>query len=154
MEARFTPEVRAKLSEIAKNRSFSAETRRRIAVAQNGKKRGPRPVEIVEKIAERQRGQPRPNQRGEKHHNWKGGKRPLRNRVEDNRWKTAVVERDGRTCRRCGSTTNLVAHHFKSWDDFPDLRLDVDNGITLCKACHTSVHERNDPAFVHIPGAS
>jgi hypothetical protein len=58
--------------------------------------------------------------------------------------------------RRCGATTKLVAHHFKSWDEFPELRLDVDNGITLCKPCHQSIHASKppDPAFVHIPAAA
>lgn len=51
-------------------------------------------------------------------------------------WRKAVLERDGYKCRTCGSTKYLHAHHIKTWDSHPELRLDIDNGKTLCRTCH------------------
>lgn len=57
-------------------------------------------------------------------------------------WSTAVKERDGRQCQHCGSTKHLHAHHIKQQAMFPELALDLDNGITLCKRCHVLEHRR------------
>ena len=51
-------------------------------------------------------------------------------------WRKAVLERDGHRCRKCGSDRYLHAHHVKTWDAYPELRLDIDNGKTLCRTCH------------------
>ena len=34
----------------------------------------------------------------------------------------------------------LHVHHIKSWANNPDLRLDIDNAITLCVHCHAEAH--------------
>ena len=57
-------------------------------------------------------------------------------------WSTAVKERDGQLCQGCGSVKNLHAHHIKPRAMFPDLSLDLNNGITLCKECHVKEHRR------------
>ncbi|MFA8336337.1 HNH endonuclease [Burkholderia cenocepacia] len=45
-------------------------------------------------------------------------------------------------CTHCGDDKggNLEAHHRKEWAEYPELRFDVSNGITLCRACHWLAH--------------
>lgn len=78
--------------------------------------------------------------RGEKHWNWQGGKynnRHKLNTVEYKQWVSDVFFRDNWTCQTCGIRgTYLQAHHIKSWAHYPDLRFDVNNGVTLCVSCH------------------
>ena len=54
-----------------------------------------------------------------------------------------VLKRDKFTCQMCkkrGKKTRLNVHHIMKWSSAASLRFDVDNGITLCKKCHDSVH--------------
>ena len=57
-------------------------------------------------------------------------------------WRKAVYERDSYTCVVCGDNEggNLQAHHLNGYADFPQQRLDVDNGVTLCNKCHKKYH--------------
>lgn len=56
-------------------------------------------------------------------------------------WSRAVLRRDKRICQKCGTTEGMMhAHHIVGWARAPHLRLDVDNGITLCAACHLATH--------------
>ena len=63
-----------------------------------------------------------------------------RNNYSYRKWREAVLKRDGYKCSLCGSGDNLVAHHIKSFADFPELRLDLGNGTTLCATCHIRLH--------------
>lgn len=59
-------------------------------------------------------------------------------------WRLSVFERDNYTCQCCGDDTggNLVAHHILNYSEHPKLRVDVDNGITLCDIkCHKAFHD-------------
>lgn len=58
-------------------------------------------------------------------------------------WRGNVLLRDGYKCVICGSEDNLEAHHVKPVAKFPDLALDINNGITLCQRCHYEEHNRN-----------
>lgn len=84
--------------------------------------------------------------RGEACHSYKDGRlaerRDQRLSIEYKRWRYDVYLRDGFACRHCGDDRggNLHAHHVKAFADHPDLRLDVDNGITLCEPCHWALH--------------
>lgn len=86
--------------------------------------------------------------RGEKSVNWKGGsserRKNDRRKPEYKDWRIAVFERDGYTCKICGDSKggNLNAHHIKSYSKFPELRLDISNGVTVCKNCHNEIHSR------------
>lgn len=83
---------------------------------------------------------------GEKNPNWKGGITPEnhKQRTSDQykQWRSQVFKRDGYACQKCGDDSggNLQAHHCKSWHANTSLRFDVDNGTTLCKACHILEH--------------
>ena len=81
--------------------------------------------------------------RGDGCHFWKGGIAEkndiLRHRREYKSWRTSVYERDNYTCQCCGSRGNrLNAHHINKFSDYPDLRCNINNGITLCVNCHDS----------------
>lgn len=55
-------------------------------------------------------------------------------------WATLVKLRDGK-CTNCHSEDDLHAHHIKSYKEFPELRYDVNNGMTLCGICHREHHK-------------
>lgn len=56
-------------------------------------------------------------------------------------WRLAVLERDCYKCKRCGfQDLGNHAHHLLGWKDFPALRYDVNNAITLCDSCHAITH--------------
>jgi 5-methylcytosine-specific restriction endonuclease McrA len=58
-------------------------------------------------------------------------------------WALQVKERDCYTCRDCGATDNLHAHHIWPKISHPENALDVVNGTTLCEACHIYEHQLN-----------
>lgn len=57
-------------------------------------------------------------------------------------WRENVYKRDGYKCQTCGTTEKIVPHHIIEWDDAPELRLDVENGLTLCISCHMRHHSK------------
>jgi len=65
----------------------------------------------------------------------------LRHSQQYIRWRDSVYERDCYTCTRCGTKEDIQAHHIKSFDEYPELRFSVENGITLCRSCHTKIHK-------------
>jgi len=42
-------------------------------------------------------------------------------------------------CNKKGKRVRLNVHHIMKWSSASTLRYDTDNGITLCKNCHTQV---------------
>jgi len=52
-------------------------------------------------------------------------------------WRESIFERDDYTCQYCGDRGGkLNADHIKSYALYPKLRLDINNGRTLCVPCH------------------
>lgn len=52
-----------------------------------------------------------------------------------------ILERDDFTCFACNDRGSIMnVHHLRSYADNPDLRMDDDNCITLCKNCHDDFH--------------
>lgn len=73
--------------------------------------------------------------------NWKGGNsrwyKELYWTPQYLKWRKEVFERDFYTCQVCRKVgIYLTAHHIKSWAKYPELRFNIDNGITLCDNCH------------------
>lgn len=84
-------------------------------------------------------GKKRPDMSGDKNPNWKGGitqiSRGIRHSAEYQRWRKAVIRRDGK-CVICDSFDNLHADHILPFVHYPDLVFDTENGRTLCQPCH------------------
>ena len=53
-------------------------------------------------------------------------------------WMLAVKTRDDWKCKISNSDCNgrLESHHILNWIDYPELRYEINNGITLCHAHH------------------
>ena len=73
---------------------------------------------------------------------WKGSitdeNKMARKTLEYKLWREAVFTRDDWTCQECGERGGeLHPHHIKPFALFPELRTAIDNGITLCRKCHT-----------------
>jgi 5-methylcytosine-specific restriction endonuclease McrA len=84
---------------------------------------------------------------GEKSHCWRGGITKegvrIRNGMDYALWRASVFVRDGYTCQKCGQRGgDLEAHHMDCFADFPEKRMNVDNGVTFCKDCHGELHRR------------
>lgn len=98
--------------------------------------------------------------KGENNPKWRGGiVRGERNgyHAQDYKnWRRMVYVRDEYTCQMCGAKSGknkrlkLNAHHVYNWASYPEYRLEVSNGITLCEECHLLFHsiygkQRNTP---------
>lgn len=64
----------------------------------------------------------------------------VRNTKEYKDWVKSIKERDNEECVLCGADQHLEAHHVFSFKNFVPLRLNLDNGITLCHWCHKKYH--------------
>ena len=81
---------------------------------------------------------------GELSPSWQGGKtigQKKRMLQEYKDWRLNVFKRDGFMCQICKQIgKELNAHHIKEWSKYPELRLEPNNGVTLCKECHLKIH--------------
>lgn len=75
-------------------------------------------------------------------------KERVRKSIEYTKWRLAVFVRDNWTCQKCGARSSngeevyLEAHHIKSYTKYPQLRFEVNNGITLCVDCHKAENKK------------
>lgn len=71
------------------------------------------------------------------------------------KWRQNVRKRDNNTCQwpHCNCKKKLQAHHIHKWADFPGLRYNTSNGITLCKYHHDLIKNDEDsyaPFFLKL----
>ena len=89
---------------------------------------------------------------GESNSNWKGNKVSDEVRERSSyiakKWRALILERDGNKCQKCANVKNLHVHHIKEFKDYPDLRWDINNGITVCVSCHEKIHSRRFPDWL------
>ena len=67
-------------------------------------------------------------------------------------WRRRIKKRDKHSCKmpgchRGGKYTHV--HHIKRWSDYPSLRYEDTNGITLCNFCHKVV-TNNEPYYEQL----
>ena len=84
--------------------------------------------------------------KGDKAYNWKGGVRneheKIRTSIEYREWQRAVFTRDNWTCQKTEQRGGrLQTHHILNFSEHPDLRFDVNNGITLSVEAHRVFHK-------------
>jgi len=87
---------------------------------------------------------------GSKNHFWKGGVSKINKRqrrsLKFRQWRETVFKRDKYACQICGIKSgngkhiDFHPHHIKPFSQFPKLKFDINNGITLCKNCHLKIH--------------
>ena len=77
-------------------------------------------------------------QKGEQHPLWRGGLSNKQGYLWNWKYvKPKILKRDNYSCVWCGQKGGkLNADHIKPFALFPELRLAIDNGRTLCITCH------------------
>jgi len=136
--------TREKISDAHRGKVFSEETIHKMRLAKIGTKQS---EELKKKrglaISIALRGKSRPWASGKNHYNWKGGHsrgyKQMYQTAEYREWRKSVHERDNYTCHDCGfhgSKGYITAHHIKSFRNYPGLRFELSNGVTLCEPCH------------------
>ena len=156
-----------------KGKSLSEEHRRKIAesligrpelneknrLSHLGKKHS---LETLKKMSEAQKGEKSHmfGKFGERHHLWIKDRSKLAKRQERNdtayiEWRQQVWLRDNNKCKIANPDCagRIEAHHILGWTDYPELRYQLNNGITLCHAHHPrrrSDEKRLSPYFQQI----
>ena len=88
-----------------------------------------------------------------KHPAWRGGVTPIntiiRQSFEYRLWREAVFTRDNWTCQECKERGGILqADHIKPFAYYPELRFAIDNGRTLCVACHKKTDSYLNPHYL------
>ncbi len=95
---------------------------------------------------------------GENHYRWNPDREEIfknadgKNDFEYREWRTKVYQRDNYECRfsSCKCSGRTEAHHILNWVQYPELRYEVKNGITLCFFHHPKgrkLEEKLAPVF-------
>jgi len=129
-------EMRKKLSDIVRKQWADGKRKLPIKFTYKGRKHT---EETKKKIGDRLKGK----YIKEKHWNWKEDRSLLKRKDERNdsayqEWVRKVKIRDNWECRINNQDCfgYCRAHHILPWSKYPELRYNVNNGITLCQAHH------------------
>ena len=113
-------------------KKFSDEHRKKISESRKGFK-----------MSEKQKIKMRENKIGNKHWHWYQDRSKLKTQEDRrstavNEWRINIYKRDNYKCKISNKNCEgrLEAHHILNWEEFPELRYDINNGITLCHAHH------------------
>lgn len=102
------------------------------------------------------------SKKGNKHPRWIEDRTKVINRFKESlsttqyrNWRSNIFKRDNWKC--CITDTNcsgqLEAHHILNWSDYPELRYEINNGITLCHAHHPRGRKKENelsPYFMEL----
>lgn len=138
-----------KKGKVRKGFSPTPETREKISKAQLGKIVS---AETIQKLSD--------SHKGEKSHKWIKDRsevidQSLRRTTEGRQWRRKVFLRDNKKCKINNEDCNgqLETHHILPFRDYPELRYDINNGITLCHYHHPlkpSEEKRLSPYFQEL----
>lgn len=134
-------EFKEKISKSHLGLKHTQETKDKIGIKSKGRKHS---EEDLIKMSKSMKGKNMWT-KGIKNGNWKGGITPIgkliRSSLEYKLWRKSCLERDNFTCQKTGQIGgNLETHHINNFADFPELRLVIENGITLSKEAHKLFH--------------
>lgn len=148
-------ETKEKLRQQHLGKKLSEEHKEKLRAAHLGKKMSQEAIAktVVANIGRKNTAETRlkmsaSTKKGENHPDWKGGvwateHKRIRKSVEYKLWREAVFLRDNFTCQKTGEKGGkLHPHHILNFSDFPELRFDVDNGVTLSEDAHKEFHKR------------
>ena len=110
----------------------------KLAVKQGKKDKAIKNLIIASKTTNRFN--PSKSNKGKKNSRWLGDRKLLKRPMtsfEGNQWRKEIYKRDNFTCQKCGKKgVRLNAHHIRGFFECPNLKWDINNGITLCINCH------------------
>lgn len=146
-----SPEARAKMRLSHRGKQLSTEHKLKIGLGNKGKRLSEKTKEKMSIYAKNRTSEHIAKLSGSGNGSWKGGiipaSRKIRNSLKYANWRLLVFERDEFLCQMpdCDKTErSLDSHHIKKFSIFPDLRLDLNNGITLCKKCHNKTKNKEE----------
>lgn len=138
-----------------KGKHHSVETSLKIGLGNKGKK-----------VSEETKKRMSISKTGKLHWNWQDGITLLNKRSyhttktpEYKEWRTKNLSRDNFKCKINNQDCkgSLQVHHILNWMDYPELRYDINNGITLCHTHHPKgrvEEKRLIPTFMELVSVS
>lgn len=92
---------------------------------------------------------------GDRINTWRGGITPKHEQLRKSdayiAWRKHVFQRDAYTCQACGQRGGqLHADHVMPFSQYPELRLDILNGRTLCVSCHQKTETWGTRSYILI----